>query len=518
MNFTDLLEQDCAWKVTENGQPALNTTFDACLDLFSTIGALRKRSDADIELKFARAYSENPLIAIKTLFYARDIEQGLGERRVFRLGLKWLARSYPDSVIANLANIVKYGRFDDLYELVHTPVENEMFKFMYHIVQLDMQALKDGRSVTLAGKWLKSTNSKHARTRALGLRTAKAFHMSEATYRRITAALRKAIKIVEDDMSRNRWNEINYNAVPGGAMKMYNAAFRRHDTERFNDYINAVNTGRTITVNGKEVEAKINTKHLFPYEILEQMSNPFYLTGARYNATCEAMWKGLDDWLQGVQSNTVIMADTSGSMSGRPLATSVGLGIYFAERNTGPFHNRFMTFSRKPSWVVLPENGTLADKVHAVPDICDNTNIEAAFDLILNTAIKHNLKQEDMPQNLVIISDMEFDTCVVNHSTAELFRHWYACDYEPEPNAMTFYDAMKAKFAAHGYELPNITFWNVDARQDTFHTQQSTPHVRMVSGQSPSVFKSLIDGKTHTPYDFMLEVLNGERYNSIVLR
>lgn len=516
MNFADLLAQDCAWKLTENGQPALNTTFDECLDLFSTIGALRKRSDFDIELKFAHAYGENPLLAVKTLFYARDIEQGLGERRVFRIGLKWLARSYPEVVAANLQNIVKYGRFDDLYELVDTPVEAEMFKFMHYIVRRDERALAEGGSVTLAGKWLKSVNSKHAKTRALGLRTAKAFGMCEANYRRLTSALRKAIKIVESDMSRNNWSEIDYNTVPGGAMKMHNAAFRRHDGERFDEYIFAVNAGQKIKVNGKEVEAKINTKHLFPYEILEQMSihgRPFSLYSVNYDAACEAMWKGLDDWIQGAQSNTIIMADTSGSMNGRPLATSVGLGIYFAERNTGPFHNRFMTFSSKPSWITLPEKGTLADKVHAVPNICDNTNIEAAFDLILDTAVKHHVKPEDMPQNLVIISDMEFDVCVDNNTTSEGF--WYRTD---RTGVMTFYDSMKAKFAAHGYELPNITFWNVNARHDTFHTQQSTPHVRMVSGQSPSVFKSLIDGKAHTPYEFMLEVLNSERYDSVVLR
>ena len=504
--FVQAMAKEVAWKETENGQTALNTTFDACLDLFSTIGALRKRTDGDIEAKIGAAYAEDKLVCMKIVFYARDIEEGLGERRVFRVALKYLAQRHRNDVIVNIPNIVKYGRFDDLYELVGTPVEKEAFKFMKLVFEEDYKNFREKKPLSLAAKWLKSVNTSSKESRRLGQLTAKYFGLTEREYRTKLSALRKALKIVENDMSHNEWGAIDFNKVPGGAMKKYYKAFGVHEPERFKEYVDALHTGKKIVVNGKEVEAKINTKKLYPYEILEQYSHgTFYLGSYKYNPAIEAMWNGLKDWLEDASENTIVIADTSYSMSGRPMATSVGLGIYFAQHNKGAFHNKFMTFSRRPSWIQLSEGTALCDQIAKVPDICDNTNLEAAFDLILNTAIQNNLSQKDMPKNLVIITDMEFDTCVVDN----------ACKYSH--TRMTFYDAMKAKYELHGYKLPEITFWNVDARQDTFHTTKNQPHVRMVSGQATSVFKSLIDGKTHTPYEFMLETINVARYESVLV-
>ena len=516
--FTQAMEREVAWKETENGQTALNTTFDACLDLFSTIGALRKRPDGDIEAKIAAAYAESKLVCMKCIFYARDIEQGLGERRVFRIALRYIANRHPRDIVVNIPNIVKYGRFDDLYELVGTPVEKEAFAFMKLVFEEDCKNYAEKKPLSLAAKWLKSINTSSKESRKLGQITAKYFGLTEKAYRTKLSKLRSALRIVEKDMSHNEWGAIDFNKVPGGAMKKYYKAFGVHEPERFKEYVDALHSGKKITVNGKEVEAKINTKKLYPYEILEEYAKSrrgygsFYLGHYEYNPTIEAMWNGLNNWLENVSENTIVVADTSGSMSGRPMATSVGLGIYFAERNKGPFHNRFMTFSSRPSWIQLSEGSSLSDKIAKVPDICDNTNLEAAFDLILRTALENHLEQKDMPKNLVIITDMEFDSCVVDNASKSNGWGWSAT-----PTRMTFYDAMKQKYESFGYKLPEITFWNVDARQDTYHTTAHKPHVRMVSGQATSVFKSLIDGKTHTPYEFMLETLNVPRYSSVVV-
>lgn len=516
--FVQAIEKEVAWKETENGQTALNTTFDACLDLFSTIGALRKRSDGDIEQKIAKAYAEDRLVCMKLVFYARDIDEGLGERRVFRIALRYLAHRHSRDVVVNIPNIVKYGRFDDLYELIGTPVEKEAFAFMKMVFEEDCKNFEEHKPLSLAAKWLKSVNTSSKESVKLGKLTAKYFGLSEREYRTKLSALRNALKIVEKDMSKNEWNGIDFNKVPGGAMKKYYKAFGVHEPERFKEYVDALHSGKKIVVNGKEVEAKINTKKLFPYEILEEYAKQerkngtFYLGHYKYNATVEAMWNSLKDWLEDASENTIIVADTSGSMDGRPMATSVGLGIYFAQHNKGAFHNKFMTFASQPSWIELDEGASLSDCIGKVPSLVDNTNLEAAFDLILRTAVVNKLSQKDMPKNLVIITDMEFDSCVVdNASRGNGYYRW------ANPTKMTFYDAMKAKFESHSYKLPEIVFWNVDARQDTFHTIKNQPHVRMVSGQATSVFKSLIDGKTHTPYDFMLETLNVERYASVVV-
>ena len=513
-NFVSAIEKEIAWKLTENGLDALNTTFDKCLDLFATIGALRTRTDNEIKDKFAKAYYESPLTAVKILFYARDIDEGLGERRVFRLGLQWLADYRTADAILNIPNIVKYGRWDDLYTLVgrgSPAVDEAVFAFIAHQWNADLTAYTEGKPVSIMAKWLKSVNTSSAESKRLGKLTAASLGISEKDYRKALSLLRKRINIVETQMSNREWSAIDFNTVPGGAMKKYVKAFYAHEGERYRAYLDAVNSGKKIVVNGKEVEAKINTKKLFPYEIIEKY------TGGRLRAHSikpeyEAMWKGLKDTINGVECNNIVIADTSGSMIGRPMACSIGLGIYFAERNTGPFHNRFMTFSSKPSWITLQDGMTLSEKINCIPEIVDDTNIEAAFDLVLKTAINANLSQEDMPKMLTIITDMEFNQCAVDNST--MGDGWWGRG--STATKMTFYDKMKAKYANYGYTIPEIVFWNVNARQDTYHTTANTPGVRMVSGNATNVFKSLIDGKKHTPYDFMLEVVYADRYDSVV--
>lgn len=508
-NFVKAMEKQVAWKLTENGADALNTTFDACLDLFSCVGGLRFRDDSEIEKLVCAAYSENKLVTMKIIFYARDIEEGLGERRAFRVALKYLALRFPKDVLLNLDNIVRFGRYDDLYQLVDTPCEKKMFEYMKKIFTDDLKACDENKPVSLLGKWLKSVNTSSKESNLLGKKTAKAFSMSDKDYRKALSKLRNYIDVVERKMSEKRWDEIDFNKVPGKAMLRYTDCFKKNQPDRFKLYLDALQSGEKIIVDGKEVDAKINTKKLFPYEILEKYAGGmFSLDPLKYNQECEIMWNNLNDWLENAAENTIVIADTSGSMMGRAMATSVGLGIYFAERNKGVFHNKFMTFASKPSWINLVEGSSLSDKISKVPDICDNTNLEAAFDLILQTALNAKLKQEDMPKNLIIITDMEFDDCVIVNSSNYSKR-------KSESGKKTFYDKMKDMYEKNGYKLPEVTFWNVNARNSTYHTKKDTPFVRMVSGQSPSVFKSLIDGKTHTPYEFMLEVINVERYSTI---
>ena len=192
------------------------------------------------------------------------------------------------------------------------------------------------------------------------------------------------------------------------------------------------------------------------------------------------------------------MADVSGSMSGRPMDTSVGLAIYFAERNQGDYHNLYMTFTNKPHYVQIKEETTLAQKVHQVmaTDVGYNTNLEKAFETILETAVTMNVSSENMPEALVVISDMEIDN----------YMRWYGVD---------FVDEMKKRFEAKGYQFPKLILWNVEARKDTFLTQSQD--VIMISGHSPSQFKALINCLDKSGYEVMLEVLNDPMYDCVVI-
>lgn len=124
---------------TENGGVTRKTTESKVLDMFAVGGAYRNRSDEDIILLFKNAFEENRDLAMKCLFYLRDIRGGQGERRFFRIAFRWLANNYSEIAKKNIENIPEYGRFDDLYCLVDTPLEKEMFKYMKSVVVGDIK-------------------------------------------------------------------------------------------------------------------------------------------------------------------------------------------------------------------------------------------------------------------------------------------------------------------------------------------------------------------------------------------
>ncbi|MEW8963233.1 DUF2828 family protein [Paraclostridium dentum] len=486
--FIKALKQEYNYTTTENGAIALKSTNSALLDLFGEIGALRKRTDNEIEAKFIKAFVEDKLLATKMAFYARDIRGGLGERRVFRIILRYLANIHPEIVVKNLSNIPFYGRWDDLYVLVGTPVERDMWNLIRRQLQEDLTNMANRKPVSLMGKWLKSVNTSSPESRRLGKLTAKQLGLTEKQYRKILSKLRGYIDVVEKKMSANEWNKINYSNVPSRAMVIYRNAFYRHDPNRFDEFIENVRQGKE----------KINSFTLYPYDILERMCDRgFDLVHIKYDPVLEEQWKALPNYIDG-EYNVLVMADTSGSMVGRPMATSVGLAIYFAERNKGIWHNKFMTFSSEPSFVEI-KGDTLYEKLKCVPEIVENTNLEAALKLILDTAIKHKLTQEDMPKSLIIISDMQFDDATVSYGD------------------MTFYDTMKEMYNRAGYEIPNIVFWQVDSRRDSFQVTSEYKGVQLASGQSPSVFKSILNTIGKTPYEAMLEILNNPRYDYVVV-
>ncbi|MBQ3993594.1 MAG: DUF2828 family protein, partial [Erysipelotrichaceae bacterium] len=373
----------------------------------------------------------------------------------------------------------EYGRYDDLVYLVDYAPET-IVPLLYERLIQDIQNKKAGESVSLLAKWLPSINASNADTIKKGKYLAKCFGMSEKQYRKTLSDLRAYLDVVEVKMSNDRFDQIDYGSVPSKAMNNYRKAFLRQDEERFNAYLAQVAKGK----------ANINASILYPYDIVEK-----YLNGDPCDEVLEAQWKALPDYVDG-DKRFLVMADVSGSMYGRPMATSVSLAIYFAQRNKGPFANTFMTFSSRPELVTL-KGENLFEQVRYVSnaDWAMNTNVEAAFDLILKTAVKNRVSKEVLPTSIVIISDMEFDRC-------------------SNPD-WTFYDTMKAKYQNFGYELPNIVFWNVNSIKNTYQASFDRKGVQLASGSSATVFASLTEGKDMTPYDYMCSVLNAKRYAPI---
>lgn len=483
MTFADAIKNNEKHIVTENGAFALNTTDDARLNFFSTVGSLRNTSENRKKVLLAEAYKQDPLFAVKTLFYARDIREGLGERKTFRSLLRYLAEYHPEAVRPNLDLVGVYGRYDDLYCLIGTPVEEDMWAAMKKQFEEDLCNLGQNKEISLLAKWIKTADSKSERTKQLGILTAEKLGYPVYNFKRIVRSMRKQIGVIEGLMSAGRWDEIEYSEVSSRAMMIYRNSFLKHDKERFQEYI-----GNALK--GKEV---IHSADLFPYDIVEKI----LYQQEEDSKVLEAQWRQLPDYV-GEETPAIVMADVSGSMWGRPMATSIGLAIYFAERNKGAYHNLFMTFSSSPKIVVL-KGETLEQKIKYVSraEWGMSTNLRAAFDKVLEIAVKNHVAPCEMPKSIIVISDMEIDRC--------------------EDREWTFYDGMKAKFCEQGYKIPNIVFWNVNSRHDVFHADSTRVGVQLYSGQSISVFKQLMECIGKTPVEMMEKVINSERYECITI-
>lgn len=482
LSFADAMRNKAAFTRTENGAAALNTTMDACLDLFGTIGALREADETRIHTLFAESYKADPLLTVKIVFYARDIREGLGERDTFRTLIKYMAQMHPEAIRPNLDLIGVFGRFDDLYCLIETPLEEDMWAVMKKQFEEDLINLHNGNSISLLAKWIKTADASSAKTRSLGILTAQKLGYPVYNFKRIVRSMRKRIGIVEALMSDNRWDEIKYSEVPSRAMMIYRKAFMRHDEKRFDSFINRAAAG----------EEKINSSTLYPYDIVEKI-----LYKKEDSKVLEAQWKQLPNYVS-EGTNAIVIADVSGSMTGRPMAASIGLAVYFAERNRGAYHNLFMTFSSDPQIVNL-RGETLEQKINYAKSAewGMNTNLKAAFEKILVIALENNVPLEDMPKSIIVISDMEIDYCGD--------KEW------------TFYDMMAAKFKKNGYNIPNIIFWNVNSRHNVFHADKNRKGVQLCSGQSVTLFRQLIESIGCTSVEMMERVINSGRYECITI-
>ena len=476
---------------TENGAKAHYSTGNACLDLFGTVGALRKADEGRIVDLFTKAYAENKDLALRILFYARDIRGGLGERRVFRILLKYAADYYSESVGKNISLIPEFGRYDDCLELLGTYCEHPVIEMFGKQLLSDVEKRKKGENISLLAKWLPSVNASSAKTKLYAKHIARSLHRSDKQDRTVLSELSAYLDVLERRLCAEDYS-FRYEDQPANALFKYRKAFFRNDGVRYEQFLEAVREGRL----------KMNAACVYPYEIVEQCIAPKRLSERQ---ALDATWKSLPDYTDG--RNAIAVVDGSGSMYANggeapgggtysPISVAVSLGMYFAERNKGVFHNKFITFSERPRLVEI--KGTdIYEKTHncfAYNEIA-NTDLYEVFMLLLITAVKNNIPQEELPETVYIISDMEFDAGVKRDQTV-------------------FEDA-KEKYEDYGYRLPNVVYWNVDARRQQYPVAMNEKGVALVSGCSPTIFKTAMN-RNVTPESFMLEILHSERYRKIV--
>lgn len=503
---------------TENGAIGYKTSGKALLDLNFSVSSLRKATKETIEKKFSDAFFESPAYAIKWLFFARDARGGLGERRLFRICFVWLANTRPEVVKKLIPLTAEFGRFDDLFCLENTSLWNVVVDYIDNQITEDYKNVEAGKPTSLLAKWMPSISTSSPKTVALAKKLCKALKLSEKEYRKMLSKIRANLKVIEVDASAKNWSAIDYEKVPSCANIKYRNAFLEHDETRRREYLSKLDKG----------EAKINSSVAFPCDIVHN-----YITKAKANygylynynniqvdSALEAMWKSLPDFVKANDhaTSTICVADDSGSMqscaSGNMtiLTVAQSLAIYFSEKLTGPYKDKCITFSSRPQYLDFTNCKSLLDKIKVMYSHSEvaNTNIEAVYDLILQTAIDNNLKQEDIPANVLLISDMEFDSMVDFDGCSR----YYSFDDKYHAKQCALFEQIKKRYEAAGYVMPRTVFWNVGSRTGTVPIQEHKTGTALVSGYSPAIAKMVFSAKTD-PYEVLLETLDAERYAAI---
>ena len=499
--FLNGLTDATNYTLTANGAVTHKTTKSDLLDMFAMGGSYRRRSEDDVILLFKKAYKENPVYALKCLFYLGDVRGGQGERRFFRVCMKWLAKHDTEAARRNLKHVPEYRRWDDLYTFVGTPLENEAFTFMKEQLALDVQS----KTPSLLAKWLKSENTSSKESRDLATKTRKAFGMNHKQYRKTLSILRERINVLERLMSAGKWDEIEFDKIPSRAGLIYKNAFARHDIERMRE-----GATQSYADFAKDTTTKVNAKVLNPVDIAEKVFRNYRMSEID-RLMLDKYWANLKDYYNGKEENGIAVVDVSGSMHGQPMNAAVSMGAYIAERGKGPFKNHFITFSGNPQLVRF-EGVDIYDKFNRASnaDWGQNTNIEATLNLLLNTAVRNNCSQEEIPTRLYIFSDMEFDDCVC---LGDPFSGMWGRRETITVNSAntTFFEKAKKQWANYGYKLPQIVFWNLNA------THENIPAIgegfSYVSGFSMNMIENILSGKDG--YDLMMDKLDSERYTAI---
>ena len=503
--FMNALKDEYNYDRTQNGALAHKTTRSKVYDMFALGGAYRQRSDSDCILLFKEAYDEDSTLAVKCLFYLRDCRGGQGERRFFRVCFNWLCKEHPGHARKLLPYVSEYGRWDDLiYATILTPVESTMLSIIDKQMILDL----DSKTPSLLAKWMPSENASSYKTQVAARRIINKLGGKPRQYRKALSILRKRINIVERLMSENRWDEIEFDKIPSKAGLIYKNAFARRDIiakkyERF----------------AKDKTTKVNAATLYPYEVVNKVTSRCGWNGLyRLNDTDRAMinkyWENLPDYFNGAEASMMCVIDTSGSMTWgggnvHPIDIAISLGLYCAERIKGPFAGHYISFASRPK-LIETRGVDFCDKVNRIyqTNLCDNTNLEAVFDLLLNMILSGKAKVEDLPDTIVVISDMQID------EGTRSWRDWghgNGSSYWTADSAATEMEKIRNNWLHYGIKMPKLVYWNVDARSNTI--LDSGPDVSFVSGFSPVLFEQVVSGKTGV--DLMMDKLNSNRYMAI---
>lgn len=493
---------------TENGATGYKTSSNVLVDLNFKVPSMRKDASNAFD-DFDRAFDEDREHTLKWLLYLRDIKNGIGERDSFRdilLHLCYTNEKFGTRFVS--LPLECFGRWDDYIYVAYytnsTTVKSVILDKIANQLRHDLNNVEKHLPISLLAKWMCSANASSKDTRKIGRWLASNLGYTLKDYRKTLSNLRKYLDVVEVKMSSNEWHKIDYGKVPSKANLIYGNAFYEHDTSRREKYLDNLKNG----------EAKINANSMFLYDIVHKYMNNtdryfYYGHPITYDDTLEALWKAQNK-VEGF-TDTLVVRDGSGSMtsyvSGNVSAMDIGdsITLYASENNKGAYKDKFVTFSSNPEVVNLSRCKNLKEKLEMLLKYndCSNTDIYKVFKLVLDTAIKNKLSQDELPKQILIISDMEFDD--MNND------FW---GYSQHKLDKTLFEKISDMYEEYGYKLPKLIFWNVNSRTNAVPLQQNELGVILVSGFSKNIFDMVLSTELD-PYKALIGVLDGGRYDCV---
>lgn len=482
----------CDKTLTTNGGVSLMTTENCFVDFFMMFV---RGIDTDVINKYlTECWNIDPVKTVALIFHARDRKNGKKEKNISNRAMIWLKHNKCNTYRKNLYTyITKYGSWKDIMYISTKHSRND-FEINTIATQLlnDKDCIQRGdhKNVSLCAKWASSEGDKYDINFHIAHKIALSLYPDDEDimkkYRKeILVPLRKKIDIVETYMSSNRWNEIKYENVPAVATKRLKKVFQKHDPEGYAQYLNDVAKGAK----------KINITGILPHELVK-----FYIEGNEYNETIEQQWKAILKNIkdEGILSNMLAIVDVSGSMinnsSVKPIEPAIALGILISECNEGLFHNKIISFDSKPEIFDI-KGDNLFEKVKNIRynlSAGTSTNFEGTFDLLLNMGKMFDVKPEQMPKKVIVLSDMQFDEAS-----------------DTDTNEYTIHECIINKYKDTIYKPPQFIYWNLSSSHDeTFPVKAVSSNVAMISGFSEQLLKVFMNNNDFNANSIVDEILS----------
>ena len=486
---------------TANGDKSYRSSLSGLVDLMFKAGMKQDPTENPCNLIkiFTDAYKENPLYAVRLLFYIRDVRGGQGCKNFFRTVISYLGKTDPKLACSLCEYIPEYGSWNDLFDILKyngysnldKTVVDTIFNMVKHQLKQDMKNMLEDKPISLLVKWMPSENTSSAESVKLAKIVRKYLEYDSKSYRKLLSTGRQYLDIVERKVCANEIDKIKYETVPSKAMLKYKHTFIEKDNVRFNKYLEAVSAGKS----------KINASTLYPCDLVHQIAPSGYVYMHSLSANAIKLfieqWKALPDFFNGKQDNSIVVADVSGSMIGTPLEVCLSLACYIAERNKGAFHNKFITFSGKPQLCNLTGKNIVEYLYNMQSaDWGMNTDLSKVFQLLFDAVTPETVK--DMPSTIYIISDMQFDQCIDSRKLST-FEYW------------------QEKFKSElGIELPKVVFWNVANEHDDVPVTIHNTGAILISGKSPAILKFVMGENHLDTLSLIKDIVYSPKYNNIL--